>query len=97
MNDIRCYKLITGEEIIGKCIVETDKEVRLDKVRTLQFVPGPQGTMGLAMVPWMASAIDETVDIKRLSMIGSPNGSVPKQLEDRYLQETSGLEIATSI
>lgn len=95
-HDVIVYKLNTGEEIIGT-LTEDDREnseVIIGRPRQLAMTPVSQGQVGLSLLPWLASAPDEDVVLRRDAIVGRPI-RVPKQLEDAYLQSTSGIQLAT--
>lgn len=87
-------KLVSGEEIIANIVEETDFTVTVESARSLMVQPTGPGQMGIAMLPWMATMPDDQLDI-RTSDIMIRNNDVPKQLEDGYLQQTSGIQIAS--
>lgn len=94
-HDVVVYKLVTGEEIVGT-LTEACKngEVVIGRPRLLAMTPISQGQVGLSLLPWLASAPDEDIVLERSAIIGKPV-RVPKQLEDAYLQSTSGIQLAT--
>lgn len=88
-------KLVSGEEIIAKIVEEMETTLVLESARSLLVQPTGPGQMGIAMLPWMATNPDGEVDI-RLQDIMVRSDDVPKQLEDGYLQQTSGIAIAAA-
>lgn len=99
-KNVVVYKLITGEEIIGTKAAKTSahsssKYVLLDDVRTVVMQPLGNGQLTFALLPWLATAVDSQISIQEDSIIGFPLGELPKQLVDTYLQQTSGIEIAS--
>lgn len=111
MSTIVVYKLNNGQEIIGKKVsaqrvgllveqkgaepAETAEEVFLEDVRVIEFVPHPSGSVQVGMFPWMLSAAEATVTLKKSAIAAYVDPDrVPKQLQDAYLQNTSGLQIA---
>lgn len=70
-------------------------EVFLEDVRVIEFVPHPSGQVQVGMFPWMLSAAEATVSLKKSAIAAYVDPDrVPKQLQDAYLQNTSGLQIA---
>ena len=107
---IQSFKLTSGEEIIAKVVrvpgeasldlsVDVDLSVHyiLADVRAIIMQPTGPGQMGIGMMPWMASVPDGEVKLHRDRIMGEPNGDLPKSLEDGYLQQTSGIQIASGI
>ena len=94
---IRLFKLTSGDEIIGRQ-TDTDSEFyTLKSVRLIIMQPTGPGQIGLGMIPWMGGAPDEEIRVSKKNIMGWPVGGVPKQLEDNYLQQTSGLQLATAL
>ncbi len=90
-------KLVNGEEILGKAADEYNKGsyITLEKVRSLTIQPTGPGQVGIGMLPFMVGDPEGEIKIPTHHIIGDPVGDVPKQLEDAYLQQVSGLAFAT--
>lgn len=98
MSNIKCFKLTTGEEIIADQVASVHDYYRLAKPRVLVAQQtGPRTVGVVAMVPWMFCDPDGQHRLYKQFVIGEPHQSLPKDLEDGYLKETSGIEIAASI
>ena len=70
--------------------------VTLSQPRVLHIQQGPQGQMGLGLVPWALSnpEADVTINLKDAALaVFLP---APK-LEEAYLQQTSNIQIASSL
>lgn len=96
MATILLMKLTSGEEVIGKLVEDLDDKLILSSVRVLIAHPGPNGQMAIGMIPWLTGAPENDVEVDKSSIIGKPRGDLPKQLEDGYLQQTSGLAFASA-
>lgn len=112
MSNIVVFKMISGQEIIGKQVEgkksallleqrvstpESSDEVYLEDVRVIEFGPGPNGQIQVGLFPWMISATDSTITVKKSAIIASVEAErVPKQMLDMYLSNTSGLQIANA-
>ena len=94
-QEVRLYKLANGEEIVGRLIEEDDTHVVLTKVRSMAVQPVGPGQMQVAMIPWTVGTPDSNIRISRAHILGEPVEPLPKQLEDGYLQNTSGLQLAS--
>ena len=96
--DIIVVKLVSGEEVIGKLEKESDDFVELGNARSLMMQQGPDGQVGLGMVPFMPSAdnptteIESNVQIYRQFIMARPV-TVPKPLEDAYIRSTSKIAV----
>lgn len=96
-QEIRLYKLTTGEEIIGRLVSEDEDTVVLGKLRILAVHQAAPGQMGVALIPWMVGIPENDVKIYKKEIVGESNESLPKQLEDNYIQNTSSLALATNV
>ena len=91
---IQLFKLVSGEEIIAKVVSENETTYLVSDVRTLVMQPTGPGQMGIALVPWVATMADQELPLKKTHVMVE-NKNVPKQLEDGYLQETTGIQLAS--
>ena len=94
MPNIVHVKLTTGEEIIGKERNKTEDAYYLESVRVLVVQQVAAGQAGVAMIPWMMGNPDGAVRIPTEFVMGEPE-ALPKNLEDGYLQQISGITFAT--
>ena len=90
-NDVKIFKLTTGEEIIARAEQEQDNMI-LKQPMTLQPVPTQvQGAMGMALVPWMISAKGDFIKISLEHIVVETE---PKtDLEKNYLSSITGLSL----
>ncbi len=90
-NDVKIFKLTTGEEIIARADQEQDKMI-LKNPMTLQPVPTQvQGAMGMALVPWIISAKGDFIEISLEHIVVEAE---PKpDLEKNYLSQISGITL----
>ena len=91
-------KLINGEEIIGKLVepsLAVEAYMVLEKVRSLTIQPIRQGEAGIGLIPFMVGNPDGSIRIDKRHILGEAVEDTPKQLEDAYLQQVSGLTFAT--
>ena len=96
MAKILLLKLDSGEEIIGQEKTgEGIENVYLANVRTLAIQPLGNNQAGVAMIPWMIGNPDGTISIPRMKVTGWPTEPTPKHIEDAYLQQVTGLSLAT--
>lgn len=90
---ITSFKLVTGEEIIGKVTSDVGGRIVIERPRLVRMIPS-NGAVGIALLPWVVSAGDEgavTIFEKSIVTVVEPL----KELQDTYLAETSGLELAS--
>ena len=96
--EITVVKLVSGEEVIGKLEEKTDDYIVLGNARSLMMQQGPDGQVGLGMVPFMPSAdnpaTDAESDIKIYSQfIMAKPMAIPSPLEEAYLRSTSKIAL----
>ena len=87
---IRVYKLTTGEEIVAGYKETNDEGILVSKPRILAFAPGADGQVNVQIVPYVIAAPDHDIRFKHPNVVFELD-NVPKQLEDIYIQHTSGL------
>lgn len=86
-DEIVCFKMVNGDEIVAK-IVETKSSNGWVINRPCTIIPGPQG---LGLVQSLFSAdINKEVEIKSEHVM--MHAPVVKQLEDHYIQTTTGIK-----
>lgn len=92
--DIKSFKLITGEEIIGKVKDGDETTVIVQKPLAVVVQPTPQG-LQVAMMPFMASDPEGTITLSTDSIIVETTPT--SELEKGYIERTTSVAIATSI
>lgn len=85
-NDIICFRITTGEEIVAKLKIEDSHTYSV--TRPLALVNGPKGVM---MVPAMVTVDHQTAEIVYNKTAVISVSSPTKQITDSYLTTTSGL------
>lgn len=90
---IIAFKILSGEEIIGRIESDDEDTLTLSKARVIQMVQtGPQ-TMGMAMVPFMASNVDGEIPFKKSAIITEPV-TPSEESEKPYMQQTTSIALA---
>lgn len=82
-------KLINGDEVIADLVNGVYK-----KPRVFQMIPTERGMSG-ALMPYIMSCPDETVKIADHAIVTTVDAS--KQIEDAYLQQTSGIDLSSKL
>ena len=91
-NDVKVLKLITGEEVIARTNEGENNLVSLNKPMILRPVPGTSsGQIGFALVPWLMSAKDETIQISTKHILVEVEAS--NQVQKNYLEVVTGLSL----
>lgn len=91
VNDVVSLKLTSGEEMVARLEVETDKDITISKPYML--IANPDGQVGLA--PFMFTV---TPDAKFKLKINNVICIVKtaKDAENMYIKQSTGIAIATS-
>lgn len=86
-------KLITGEEIIARRMpTSISGKDEFEKPRVLALTPIGPGQVGASLMPWVVGNPDGKFIIDEKHIITQCD-DIPKNLEDTYLQNTSGIQI----
>ncbi len=84
-------KLINGDEIIGREVSNSTDEIVLTKVFVLRLHQGPDGSVGVGMMPWMISE-DGEIEFDRRNILAGPFNP-PHDMERGYLSQSSGIKL----
>jgi hypothetical protein len=86
-GDIVSIKLLTGEEVLGRYVSETDTEIHVKKPCTLAM-----GQNGMGIVPWMMTTQPETTKLNKHTIIAfaPTDGEIAKA----YIEATSTIKLA---
>ena len=94
-NDIRTYKLSSGEEIIGTLASKlpgSAGDIVLEKVRVIQMMPTGPNSVGVGLIPFSAACVDGQITVKEHAIVAEIEHG--KDMEDAYLQQVTGIQIA---
>ena len=96
-NDVVSFRILTGEEIIGKCIEITDKTITVSKPIVAQIQMVAPNQAGITFGPFMATADEETTKFtfhldKLVANPIKPRDDIRKQ----YTKMTSGIEVVSA-
>lgn len=93
MSKVISFKLLSGEEVMGRLVEEWTDGIKLEKVRSVQMVQqGPQ-QMGMAIIPYSATQIDGVIPFRKSAM--STDIITPSdETEKLYLQQTTSIALA---
>ncbi len=96
--NVKCYKLVTGEEVIAKEEQNDPKEdfVILRDPVTLIPVPGQNGQYGYGMMPFMPTVDSDRFNIAKRNIIisGDPVVDILNKYNSMF---GSGIQIAKTI
>jgi len=87
------FKLLSGEEVMGRLVEELDTIIKLEKVRSVQMVQqGPQ-QMGMAIIPYSATNIDGVIPFRKTALSTDPM-TPSDETEKLYMQQTTTIALA---
>lgn len=89
-NDIVCFKMVNGDEVVAKIIESHLTGWTVSKPCTV--VPSPQG-LGL-MQSLFSADINKNIELKKEHVMF--HAPVIKQLQDHYLQTTTGIQTVSN-
>ena len=97
--NIIAVKLLSGEEVIGRLAsssiltehIDTTGDLTLEKPMSLMVT-----REGITLIPYMISAGQGKITIKKEAVVAVVE-DVPQPLEQGYIQETSGIAVASSV
>lgn len=100
-NKIRAFKVQGGQEVVAEVVGTTEFcgstiSIKMKRPHILQFQQQRDGSVGLVFIPWTLSNPDiRELDVPISAILFSFETSA--QVEKQYLQQTSGIEIATAM
>jgi hypothetical protein len=93
MDNIRVFKIMTGEEIISRVTEETDTTFTLNKPRVVAIAPGPNGQVSVTLIPLFASNQDGDAGLEKAAIVAEVS-EINDELEKGYIQQTTGIALA---
>ena len=98
MTEIRIYKLLSGEEIIGYFKSATDRYVLLSKAHVIVPQQNEQGKIVILFAPWLIASIGGYDGDTELywNAISGRQVKIPEQMERAFMEQTSGIKQPTA-
>jgi hypothetical protein len=86
MANIRCIKLISGEDVIADVNEDIDGLVILNKPLMIMMIPNQNNQFGIALAPFCPFAKDDMVPIRAGAVISifEPETSMLNEYNTRY-------------
>lgn len=92
MNNIKLYKLVSGEEIVAKEVLVTDDVTDIDEAVSLVYHQTDKG-VSVGFAPFMPQSEGIiTLNNSSIAAFGQPNEQVVRE----HIRIFSGIEIATA-
>ena len=84
--DVRVLKLITGEEIVGEFITETEETITVKNTLSLIIQPSQQG-VGYAFVPWCPMVQgNKTLKFEKTLFVGPATDELVSSYQSMFSQ-----------
>lgn len=97
--NVGSYKLVTGELIVGR-VKETVQEedfIVLNKPFSIHVIPNREtNSYQLGMMPYNPTNPEGDEKFYKHAIVSAP-ASLPKEFVDAYIQQSTGIEIASSV
>jgi hypothetical protein len=93
--EIKSFKMISGEEIIGKVNAVINDVWVLESVRLIITQAAGPNKLGVGFMPYIVSNMEGKNNIYRHAVACEPQ-SIAKDLEMMYLENVSGLQLPPS-
>lgn len=94
MADIRVFKLINGDEIVGNVTEQmfgVDTVYEISKPRQMIVQQTKQGPRS-GLIPWILSAPDSTITLNKTHYYGQPV-KVEKEIANYYTEVTTSIAL----
>lgn len=95
--NIKLFKLISSEEIIAKVVGSDTSSWTLEAPMIIQLSQVAPGQVGVMLMPWIVGNQKTNVTLKTSTMAISEPIPAAKELEDQYLQQTSGIQLTKGL
>ena len=92
-EEVKAFKVVSGEEVLGRIVEDKTDSYIVKSPRAIMIQPGPNGQVGITLIPLFASSQDGEIEIKKSHIIGEAS-KVSADLEKGYLEQTSGIALA---
>jgi len=92
-DEVKVFKINTGEEVISRVAEDNGDHFILNKPRVVAIAPGPNGQASVTLIPMFASSQDGDAKLYKSCIVGEPL-EFAKELENGYIQQTTGIALA---
>lgn len=98
-NKVHVFRLSTGEEVIATHLEnrvddQAGEVAAFEKVRVIQVMPTGPNQMGVGIIPYSAACVDGRIEFAQAHIIAVIEHG--KEIEDAYIQQTTGIALATA-
>lgn len=92
--NVKMFLMVSGVEVIARVVEETDSTVTVEKAYLVQVVPSQSGTLNIGMAPFCVGVFPDGEVVVKKSAIMTELYNAPAPLEKRYIEQTSGIQLA---
>ena len=92
-TEVISLKISTSEELIARVVERKDDSIVLDQPRAIGLTQGQDGSVGMQLIPFMASNQDGEITVYNNHIVAETTPA--KELEEGYLQQTSLIDLGT--
>lgn len=89
------FKLITGEDILGKIVETSMTTYTINKPRILVVTADPTGQQNAALLPYMQMTKSDDIEFNTSAIIAM--APMSEEVKPDYLRLVSGIHMATSM
>ena len=82
MSDVTVFKMISGEEVMGKIIEEQDGFYMIKEPASIQMTDQGGGKVGVGIAPYMPYAKEKKIQINKLAVAAV--GSAAEEMSAEY-------------
>ena len=94
MSEVISLKLSTSEELVARIVERKEDSIVLDRPRAIGLTQSSDGSVGMQLIPFMASNQDGTITVFNNHIVAETTPT--KELENGYLNQTSAIDTQTS-
>jgi len=98
MQEVKMFKLISGEFLIGNAVKDPEGNVAISDAMMVHFQPTPNGQLGINIFPInpFASKKGEEIKVNKLHILFEVE-QVPETISAEYIRITSGIITASTM
>ena len=96
MDNIKMFKLCSGEMTIGKIVGETDSHISIEAAMEVMFRPAKDGMLGINLFPTnpFTSKLNDVIKLNKQNHIIFFCDFIDPAIEKQYIEMTTGIKIA---
>lgn len=92
MNHIQLFFLVTGQELVGKVVEQTDSTIKISNPRAVSIAQTGADTYQVRLI-YFSGANPEGTFVFERSAILAISDSCPQDIETDYVRQTTGIQL----